>query len=51
MNMLKPTTVFLHTGHMKRLRTLALAQGTTASALTRLAIFEYLRREEPKAAK
>ena len=42
--MLKATTMMLQVEHMKRLKTVAAANGLSLSALTRLIIAEYLRR-------
>lgn len=42
--MLKATTMMLQVEHMKKLKTLAAANGLNLSALTRLIIAEYLRR-------
>jgi predicted transcriptional regulator len=46
--MLRQTCVFLHDGHMKRLKKLADAQGLRSAHLIRVAIAEYLRRETRK---
>jgi len=43
--MLRQTTVWLHTEHMRRLDVLAKNRGLKASQLVRLAIREYLERE------
>jgi 16S rRNA U516 pseudouridylate synthase RsuA-like enzyme len=43
--MFKQTTVFLHAGHMKQLKTLAESRGIKTAQLLRIAIAEYLRRE------
>lgn len=42
--MLRQTTVFLHTGHMKKLTALAEAQGLKTAQLLRIAVADYLRR-------
>ncbi len=46
--MFRQTTVFLHAGHMKRLKTLAESQGIKTAQLLRIAVADYLRREEPR---
>jgi 16S rRNA U516 pseudouridylate synthase RsuA-like enzyme len=42
--MLKMTSIFLHTGHMKQLKTLAESQGLKTAQLVRISIADYLRR-------
>ena len=42
--MLKQTTIWLHSEHMKAMGTLAKSQGLKSAQLVRIAIGEYLRR-------
>ena len=49
--MLKPMTIFLHVGRMKRLAALGKSRGFRTARLVRIAIEEYLRRETRRAAK
>jgi hypothetical protein len=46
--MLRQTTIWLHSGHMKKLAMLADARGLKAAQLIRVAIAEYIRRERRK---
>jgi predicted transcriptional regulator len=48
--MLRVTTIFLDTEHMKQLGTLAKAQGLKTAQLVRVAIAEYIQRERRKQA-
>ena len=48
--MLKQTTIFLHSDHMKRLGVLAKARGLKNAQMVRLAIVEFLDREAAKQA-
>jgi hypothetical protein len=42
--MFKQTTVFLHVGHMKKLKALAESQGIKTAQLLRIAVANYLQR-------
>jgi hypothetical protein len=46
--MLKQTTVFLHSGHMAKLKALAESQGIKSAQLLRIIIADYLRQEALK---
>ena len=46
--MLRQTTIFLHDGHMKKLKVLAESRGIKTAQLLRLAIADYLGREARK---
>jgi hypothetical protein len=46
--MLKPTTLFMNTEHMKNLGGLAESRGLKTAQLVRVAIAEFLRRETRK---
>jgi hypothetical protein len=47
--MLRPTSLYVNDGHMKRMATLAEAKGLALAQLVRVAIAEYLRRESQRA--
>ena len=44
--LLRQTTLFVHGGHMKKMTALAQARGLKASQLVRLAIAEYIHRNQ-----
>lgn len=47
-DMLRQTTFFVHTDHMKKMAQLAKSRGVASAVLVRLAIREYLHRESRK---
>ena len=47
-DVLRQTTIFVHTDHMKKLAQLAKSRGVASAVLVRLAIREYLHRERRK---